>query len=68
MRKWIVDKQETYIIVHEEGNPNNYALREKAKLKYGDFGEIIGFHFDEDVLKQAYWIWDYLNKLEGGRA
>ena len=63
MKKWIIDKTETIISVHEEGNPENYALREKANLTYGDFGEITGFKFDNAVIKQAYKICDDLNEL-----
>jgi hypothetical protein len=68
MKHWIVDKTETLIIVHEEGNPSNYALREKAERTYDCFGTITGFKFDDDVIKQAYDICKYINKLERYRS
>ena len=40
-------------------------LRERAKHTYGELGEITGFRIDDDVVRHAYQICDYLNELEG---
>ena len=41
MSKWVIDHKDTYIAVHEETDLTNRVFREKSKLVYGEFGQII---------------------------
>lgn len=64
MKKWIVDKQEIYIIVHEKANPDNCIFCSKADFIYDEDGVIKGFKHKEENVSMAFTLCAMLNELE----